>query len=173
MKDGGQSVWKSRLHSAADSHKSKNSLKTLYIVKLSNVANYDTMFAAESEVKILNHLGRTDFSSVLYRVIDTIDFQAVLYHAIIFEDSGISLDKLPLKKSRMLQSKAVASLQKLHRRGVVHGDIRLPNFVYNLVGDEVRIIDFGESYIMDINSSEFHRQCNEEVNNLLKLFSKL
>ena len=159
-------MWKSHVQSA-------DSLP--YIIKLSNVLNHDGMYSAKSEVKILNHLGKTDFSSVLYRVVDNMEIQEVLYHAIILENSGISLDYLPLAEFKKLQTAAVASLQKLHGRGVIHGDIRLPNFVCNLIGGEdvVRIIDFGESYMMDINSSQFLKLCEEEIDELLQIFINL
>lgn len=168
----GQSVWRACIEGAYLS-KPKSWLGNCRIVKLTNVTDYEMMISAESEVKIFEHLGQTDFSSILDLVVDKIEIQGYIYHAIILQDSGISLDKLPILKLRKLKTAALASLRNLHRKGVIHGDIRLPNFVFDAITKRVRIIDFGESYIMDNTDSEFLRLCGEEIEELLEIFRTL
>ena len=65
--------------------------------------------------------------------------------------------ELPL----IVRNRAIEDLCRIHQLGVVHGDIRLPNLVWNEEKRKIMFIDFGRSKISDSS--------NERIDELFEL----
>ncbi|KAF5020432.1 hypothetical protein F66182_7559 [Fusarium sp. NRRL 66182] len=64
---------------------------------------------------------------------------------------GYCIDRVQLDKGRMsqLEGKARTSLTALHRRGVIHKDIRAANILYDPRGNTILLIDFERAILLD------------------------
>lgn len=60
---------------------------------------------------------------------------------------------------------ATASLEAVHSFGVVHGDIRLQNFILHVEGSKVMLVDFG--FAFESEDKRFFWQEREELRLLL------
>jgi serine/threonine protein kinase len=173
----GQSVWNGVLYcpNNPNARMTKNSTPLQKVIKLTNAGNGYLMDSARTEATILKRLGRTNFSAKCEIIIDEVQIQGEVYHAIVMTNSGLSLDRLPRAMIKKLKLKTYAALKKLHKAGVIHGDIRLPNFVYDVVENRVRIIDFGESFILNEATSLCDRLSlfRVEIAKLDEIFSQI
>jgi len=98
----------------------------------------------ENEVNIFKEIYPNNFISY------SIDNKVILYKKF----DGINLrewidnKRYPLSKEyiKNIFDKMKDNIKKLHLLGIVHGDIKLSNFIYNEIKDEIYIIDFGYSH---------------------------
>jgi Protein kinase domain len=165
----GQSVWSGFYSTTGSENWSSINAADRIIIKLTDVSNENYMHAANNELQVLKHLGLTSFSSILLKPSYEVTIQDHDYLAIVMADSGAPLMSFNSLKLEGIQRNAAKALTLLHQNGVLHGDIRLQNFVYR--NGNVRIIDFGCSVIFEDKSSDlFKRSCLVEKNELQALF---
>ena len=65
----------------------------------------------------------------------------------------------------------IQALEKLHEYGVVHGDIRLSNFV--IEKESAKIIDFGFSKVLENENEDFKIKAQTEMKSLSSKLLKL
>ncbi|KAJ3275061.1 hypothetical protein HK104_003981 [Borealophlyctis nickersoniae] len=86
---------------------------------------------------------------------------------VVMEDCGQSVKSLiDGSNVQLMRTGCLACLEALHSVGMVHGDVRLDNFVY-LAGAGVRVVDFGRT------CAGTQTEMNEEREGLVNLFRSL
>jgi hypothetical protein len=83
------------------------------------------------------------------------------------KDVMISTNQL----SKHVLSKARAIVVQMHRKGVVHRDLRNDNLNYNPVTDEVYIYDFSDANTREqLGEHKFKKECHQDLQQLDELF---
>lgn len=132
------------------------------IVKCFNMSHPQAAISKNTEESVLRHLGKNGFSSELILAVSDVTIFGGLFDVLLIRYGGQSLDKVSSGVAISLKSKVIASLRALHRKGVLHNDIRPPNFVVDRKGT-VRVIDFGLSCFGSPKDPSFRRFCRGEV----------
>lgn len=90
--------------------------------------------------------------------------------AMSYVGKSLTKDKLSTL-SHVVREEAVGNLHQIHKLGVLHGDLRLPNIVWNEKAERIMFIDFGFSkLIQDKRLSEKEVYMEEiELRKLLEL----
>ena len=70
-----------------------------------------------------------------------------------FVGTALTKAKVELLPEKV-RERAVKDLCRIHRFGVIHGDIRLPNLVWNEEQNRIMFIDFGRSGISGCKSEK-------------------
>lgn len=141
---------------AVSKNKGGSSKKQKYAVKafkLSNVA-HDKRSQLEAEVEIFLSMDHPHIT----RLFDVYDSQEFLYLIMECMEGGELFDRITERK-RFDQNDAaeavwqmLLALNYIHSHGMVHRDIKLENFLYDLKGsDHLKLIDFGFSKVWDPN----------------------
>ena len=84
----------------------------------------------------------------------------------------LSMEGRALSRSADQDARAAArrSLQRIHSYGVIHGDIRLPNFLLASEG-RVLVADFGRSSLHDVNSPAFRDAMEKELRSAVRVLA--
>jgi serine/threonine protein kinase len=115
------------------------------VVKLTNLHNDEATQMAQNEARMLASFGNnTGYTPDLIFISTSMIVGWDAYHVIITVYEGEPFCNLE-EVSRDQLVDASSALRFLHRRGILHGDIRLANIVVSSAG-VVKLIDFGLSH---------------------------
>ncbi|KAJ3161549.1 hypothetical protein HDU88_007282 [Geranomyces variabilis] len=109
----------------------------------------------------------------IYRVLERLQGDAIpmfygvcrvwnILHVLCMEFGGAAItpDVVAHVGAERLKALCRNVLQKVHECGVLHGDARFANFLYDVAADQVKIIDFGMSR-EDCSEDELARELSE------------
>eukprot|EP01104_Vermistella_antarctica_P009497 TRINITY_DN2445_c0_g1_i2.p1 TRINITY_DN2445_c0_g1~~TRINITY_DN2445_c0_g1_i2.p1 ORF type:complete len:367 (-),score=43.04 TRINITY_DN2445_c0_g1_i2:1439-2386(-) len=91
-------------------------------------------------------------------------------YGLVVSECGTTLAKCPSETLRECASGAVTALRRVHKLGVLHGDIRLSNFTVDR--GRVFVIDFGFSKVVEGDDTAGLKKMRLEVKELQKLLKE-
>lgn len=119
----------------------------------------------ESEFEILNQISHFNFipNPVEYKRVNSIEVLVLDYI------QGVSLKREIYSKS--IKQTLINQVEKLHKSGITHGDIKEDNFIINK--EKICIVDFDQSYKFKTktsfhNSDDFSGNDGRNIMNLIR-----
>mmetsp|Transcript_21117 Transcript_21117/g.67310 ORF Transcript_21117/g.67310 Transcript_21117/m.67310 type:complete len:198 (-) Transcript_21117:1326-1919(-) len=92
-------------------------------------------------------------------------FREGFLYGLTTSDGGVDGHAVDTFTPEMVEQ-AVAKLRLLHERGVLHGDVRRANVLYDEATGKVMLVDLAQAHMLDGDDELFHEEAEREVERL-------